>query len=41
MVKPEFSQIGDEVDVSILGETRRAVVILDSPYDPANAALRA
>jgi dimethylglycine dehydrogenase len=41
MVKPEFSRIGDEVDVRILGETRRAIVILDSPYDPANAALRA
>jgi dimethylglycine dehydrogenase len=41
MVKPEFSRIGDEVDVRILGETRRAIVIPDSPYDPANAALRA
>ena len=41
MVKPEFSQIGDEVDVRILGEMRRAVVIADSPYDPANASLRA
>jgi dimethylglycine dehydrogenase len=40
MVKPEFSQIGDEVDVRILGETRRAIVIPDSPYDPKNAALR-
>jgi dimethylglycine dehydrogenase len=40
MVKPEFSQIGGEVDVRILGETRRAVVIPDSPYDLKNAALR-
>jgi dimethylglycine dehydrogenase len=40
MVKPEFSQIGSEVDVRILGETRRAVVIPDSPYDLKNAALR-
>jgi dimethylglycine dehydrogenase len=40
MVKPEFSQIGDEVDVRILGEMRRAIVIPDSPYDPKNAALR-
>ena len=40
MVKPEFSQIGDEVDVRILGETRRAIVIPDSSYDPKNAALR-
>jgi dimethylglycine dehydrogenase len=41
MVKPEFSQIGVEVDVRVLGETRRAIVVPDSPYDPANAALRA
>jgi dimethylglycine dehydrogenase len=41
MVKPEFSHISDEVDLRILGETRRAIVIPDSPYDPANKALRA
>ncbi|HEY3623563.1 MAG TPA: FAD-dependent oxidoreductase [Roseiarcus sp.] len=41
MVKPEFSQIGAEVDLRILGATRRAIVIPDSPYDPANKALRA
>jgi dimethylglycine dehydrogenase len=40
MVKPEFSHPGDEVEVRILGETRRAIVIADSPYDPKNAALR-
>jgi dimethylglycine dehydrogenase len=40
MVRPEFSHIGGEVDVRILGETRRAIVIPDSPYDPANKALR-
>jgi dimethylglycine dehydrogenase len=40
-VKPEFSHIGGEVDVRILGETRRAVVIADSPYDPGNKTLRA
>jgi dimethylglycine dehydrogenase len=40
MVKPEFSRIGAEVDVRILGEMRRAVVIPDSLYDPKNAALR-
>jgi dimethylglycine dehydrogenase len=41
MVKPELSNIGSEVDVRILGETRRAVVIADSPYDPTNTSLRA
>jgi dimethylglycine dehydrogenase len=40
MVKPEFAHLGGEVDVRILGETRRAVVIPDSPHDPQNAALR-
>jgi dimethylglycine dehydrogenase len=40
MVKPELSNLGSEVDVRILGETRRAVVVPDSPYDPKNAALR-
>ncbi len=40
MLKPEFAQLGGEVDVRTLGETRRAVVISDSPYDPANKALR-
>src|SRR3984885_8368427 len=40
MVNPEFSNVGDEVDVRILGEMRRAIVIPDSPYDPKNAALR-
>ena len=40
MVDPEFSQVGGEVDVRILGETRRAVVIPDSPYDPTNKALK-
>ena len=41
MVRPEFSNIGSEVDVRILGETRRAIVIADSPYDPTNTSLRA
>jgi len=33
--------LGGEVDIRILGETRRAVVIAESPYEPANASLRA
>jgi dimethylglycine dehydrogenase len=40
MLKPELARIGEEVDLRILGETRRAVVIADSPYDPQNRALR-
>ncbi len=41
MVKPEFSHLGCEVDVRILGEMRRAVVIADSPYDSKNERMRA
>jgi dimethylglycine dehydrogenase len=41
MVKPEFSHLGCEVDVRILGGTRRAVVIADSPYDAKNERMRA
>jgi dimethylglycine dehydrogenase len=40
MVKPEFATHGQELEIRILGEGRRATVIDDSPYDPANAALR-
>ena len=40
MVRPEYSRPGTEVEVRVLGETRRAVVVADSPYDPANTALR-
>ena len=40
MVRPEFSNVGGEVDVRILGEMRRAIVIPNSPYDLRNAALR-
>ncbi|HTZ66535.1 MAG TPA: FAD-dependent oxidoreductase [Roseiarcus sp.] len=40
MLKPEFSHVGSGVDVRILGEARRAIVIPDSPFDPHNKALR-
>ncbi len=40
MVRPEFSTPGTEMDVAVLGEVKRAVVIADSPYDAENAALR-
>ena len=41
MVAPEHSAIGTELDVSILGERHRAVVVEESPFDPANERLRA
>ncbi|MBV9288161.1 MAG: FAD-dependent oxidoreductase [Hyphomicrobiales bacterium] len=40
MVSPEFAAPGTEVEIRVLGEARRAVVIPDSPYDPENKALR-
>src|SRR5580658_412196 len=40
MVKPEFASPGQGLEVRILGEPHRATVVADSPYDPANAALR-
>jgi dimethylglycine dehydrogenase len=40
MIRPEFAEPGTEIDVQILGKTRRATVIPESPYDPDNHALR-
>jgi dimethylglycine dehydrogenase len=40
MVRPDLAQIGQRLEVTILGERHRAVVIADSPFDPANDALR-
>ncbi|MDQ3674417.1 MAG: aminomethyltransferase family protein, partial [Gemmatimonadota bacterium] len=41
MVGPEHGEPGVELDIQILGERRRAIVVEESPYDPANARLRA
>jgi dimethylglycine dehydrogenase len=40
MVRPEHAAIGSELEIQVLGEKKRAVVIGDSPYDPENARLR-
>jgi dimethylglycine dehydrogenase len=40
MVRPDLAQIGQALEVTILGERHRAVVIADSPFDPGNEALR-
>ena len=40
MVRPDCAAPGTELEIRILGEPRRAVVVADSPYDFANAALR-
>jgi dimethylglycine dehydrogenase len=40
-VKPGFAGVGSELSVEILGERKRATVLVDSPYDPENKDLRA
>ncbi len=40
-VKPEFAAVGTELSVEVLGERKRATVLVDSPYDPQNLELRA
>jgi dimethylglycine dehydrogenase len=40
-VKPEFASVGSDLTIEILGERKRATVLVDSPYDPENKELRA
>jgi dimethylglycine dehydrogenase len=40
-VKPEFAAVGQSLTIEILGERKRATVLVDSPYDPDNKDLRA
>lgn len=40
MVRPDLATLGQELEISILGTRHRATVIADSPFDPANDALR-
>ena len=39
-VKPEFAAVGSDIEIEILGERKRATVLVDSPYDPENQDLR-
>jgi dimethylglycine dehydrogenase len=41
MVRPDLASVGTELEISILGQRHKAVVIPDSPFDPDNAALKA
>jgi dimethylglycine dehydrogenase len=41
MVRPDLGEIGSEMTVRILGESYRATVIPESPFDPENRRLRA
>jgi dimethylglycine dehydrogenase len=40
-VKPGFAAPGTALEIEILGERRRATVLIDSPFDSDNQALRA
>jgi dimethylglycine dehydrogenase len=40
MVRPDLGEIGQELEISILGERHEARVIADSPFDPENLALK-
>ena len=41
MVKPEFSNVGAELEMDILDKKHKVTVIEDSPYDPMNEKIRA
>jgi dimethylglycine dehydrogenase len=40
MVRPDCTAPGSELEIRILGEPHRAIVVADSPFDPENRALR-
>ena len=40
-VKPEFAPVGTQLQIEILGERKSATVLVDSPFDPENTALKA
>jgi dimethylglycine dehydrogenase len=40
MLRPEFAEVGGDVEIVILGNPHRATIIDESPFDPQNARLR-
>jgi dimethylglycine dehydrogenase len=40
-VNPEFAAVGTRLQIEILGERKRATILVDSPYDPENKDLKA
>jgi dimethylglycine dehydrogenase len=41
MMRPDLGDVGQGLEIQILGERRRATVIPESPFDPENERLRA
>ena len=39
--QPAYAAPGTELAIEILGERKRATVLVESPFDPDNTALRA
>ncbi len=40
-IKPEYTTLGTALEILILGERKKATVLIESPYDPENKDLRA
>jgi len=40
-VQPGIAPVGTQLEIEVLGERKRATVLVDSPYDPQNLQLRA
>jgi dimethylglycine dehydrogenase len=40
MVRPDLASVGAELEIIILGERRRAVIIPESPFDPDNLVMK-
>jgi dimethylglycine dehydrogenase len=40
-IKPQYATVGADIGIEILGERKRATVLVDSPYDPDNKDLKA
>ena len=41
MVKPQFANTGQKLEISILGKRHPATIVEESPFDPNNERLRA
>ena len=40
-IDPAHAAVGTEIEILILGERKRATILVDSPYDPENKDLKA
>ena len=40
MVKPELANVGDNLDIDILGKIHKVTIVEESPYDSENKLLK-